>query len=332
MIVPASDPARVGRPLGVVPLRRGEPVAVNIADAPQDGRSSYRQKVPEKNLTRAYQVRADRNGDGTAKLTVDILSIDGPHEFLLDLAGAILGRAGELLASGGVSAILRVESRPVEQRFEIPLGQLRAGEAPEFVAIGITPGNVTSAPMGSLWATILNSNTAFDVATLLAAPEEESRRTGLSALTSLRTDRVILSEFISDWFDEPVAGKESNQRQKQLQPLAESFARIVRQPGAADVRASAARYLAYSEAKGAAEALRPLLLDSDPLVREAAVIGLTFLGQADYLEELRSIVNRTIRDNEDEPRPELVGFHELDPLIALAHQHSDAAVDIVAQG
>ena len=79
--------------------------------------------------------------------------------------------------------------------------------------------------------------------------------------------------------------------------------------------------------------MRPLLLDSDPLVREAAVIGLTFLGQADYLEELRSIVNRTIRDNEDEPRPwQLGGFHEQDPLIALARQHSDAAVDIPAQG
>ena len=79
MIVPAGDPAAHSRPLGVVPLRWGEPVAVNIADAPQGGRSSYRQKVPEKNLTRAYQVRADRNGDGTAKLTVDILGVDGPH-------------------------------------------------------------------------------------------------------------------------------------------------------------------------------------------------------------------------------------------------------------
>ena len=301
---------------------------MNIADAPQGGRSAT-DRGTRKELTRAYQVRADRNGDGTAKLTVDIVSIDGPHELLLDLAGAVLGRAPAIACLGrSFRHTPRRVSTGRTARFEIPLGQLRDGEAPEFVAIGITPGNVTVLP----WAPsgrVLNSNTAFDVATLLAAPDEESRRTGLHRLTSLRTDRVILSEFISRL----VRRARRRQGIESTPETAPAAGRILRPDRAAAGcgrrSASAARYLAYSEAKGAAEALRPLLLDSDPLVREAAVIGLTFLGQADYLEELRSIVNRTIRDNEDEPRPELVGFHELDPLIALAHQHSDAAVDIV---
>ncbi len=315
---PASNAAVQRQDMRVVPLRWGEPVAVNIVDSSKDDRSSVGAKEPQKSPTRAFQLKADRNNDGTAKLTVDIVSIDGPHEFYLDVAGAILGRSGAVLASGHVSTDLRVEYRPVERRIEIPLGQLDRSEAPAFVAIGITPGNVTSAPLGSRWGMILDTTAAFDVATLLAAPDEESRRTGLIALASLRTGRAILSEFISDWFDEPVAGKGSNQRQKLLQPLADSFVRIAREPGSSDVRVNAARYLAYSEAKGAAEELRTLAADSDPRVREAAAIGLTFLGQADYLEVLRSIVNRTIRENEDEPRPELVSFHDQDALTALA--------------
>ncbi len=95
------------------------------------------------------------------------------------------------------------------------------------------------------------------------------------------------------------------------------------------MRANAARYLAYAESKGAAEALRPLVQDSDPQVRQAAAVGLTFLGQADYLESLRSIVNQTTVKNEDAPRSSLGASHDEDPLIALAHQHSDAAVDIL---
>ena len=104
--------------------------------------------------------------------------------------------------------------------------------------------------------------------------------------------------------------------------------RIASEPGPADIRADAARFLAYSEATGAADALRPLARDSDPLVREAAAIGLTFLGQADHLESLRSIVSRPPADAPPVPRWQRVRLEE-DPLIALAHQHSDAAVDIL---
>lgn len=329
VVGPASDPAAKRQPLRVVPLRWGETAAVNIPGAQQSGMPSRGDKGPRKALTRAYELRADRNSDGTAKLTLDLVSIDGPHEFYLDVAGALLGSSGELLACGGLSTSLRVEYRPVEQRYEIPLGKIREGVAPAFVAIGITPGNVTGGPMGSRWGVYLDSSAAFDVATLLAAPDEESRRNGLIALAWRRTDRAILSEFIADWFDTPSAGKGPNPRHELLRPLADSLARIAREPGAADVRANAARYLAYSEAKGAADTLRPLAEDSDPQVREAAVVGLTFLGQADYLESVRAIVNRAAIEKEDAPQSWLFRFPEQDPLIALANQHSDAAVDIL---
>ena len=95
------------------------------------------------------------------------------------------------------------------------------------------------------------------------------------------------------------------------------------------MRADAARFLAYSEADGAAEALRPLARDRDPQVREAAAIGLTFLGQADHLE-IAAV------DRGPDARHRAGRVHawqrvrlEEDPLIALARQHSDAAVDIL---
>ena len=222
VVMPGSNPAAKRQPVRVVPLRWGEPVAVNIPDAPRSGMPSQGNKESWKALTRAFQVKADRNGDGTAKLTLDLVSIDGVHEFFLDVAGALLGSSGELLACGGLSTSLRVEHRPVEQRYEIPLGKIRDDAAPAFVAIGITPGNLTGGPVGSLWGTYLDSTAAFDVATLLAAPDDESRRTGLLAMSGRRTDRAILSEFIADWFDKPSVGKGQNSRQKLLRPLADS--------------------------------------------------------------------------------------------------------------
>ena len=116
-----------GRPIAVVPLRWGEPIAVNIPDAQQGSLPGYGEKEPRKALTRAFQVRAERNGDGTAKVTLDVVSIDGMHEFYLDLAAALLGPSGEVVGSGGLSTDLRVESKPVEQRFEIALGKTPRG-------------------------------------------------------------------------------------------------------------------------------------------------------------------------------------------------------------
>ena len=92
----ASSCPRVMRPpcgsrSRVVPLRWGEPIAVNIPDAQQGSMPGAGETEPRKALTRAFQVRADRNGDGTAKLALDIVSIDGMHEFYLDLAAALLG-------------------------------------------------------------------------------------------------------------------------------------------------------------------------------------------------------------------------------------------------
>ena len=328
IVVPVSDAAVRRQPIRVVPLRWGEPVAVNVPDAQQGSKPSYGEKEPRKALTRAFQARAERNGDGTAKLSLDVVSIDGIHQFYLDLAGALLGPTGEVLASGSFSTDLRVESKPVERRFEIPLGKTREGVVPAFMAIGIAPGNVTSAPMGSRWGAFGNFVSPFDVAVLLASPDEGSRRAGLLALARQQTNQAIQSEFLGDWLDERFVGDGPYSRHTLLRPLAETLARIAREPGSADVRAQAARFLAYSEAKGAADALRPLVEDSDPQVREAVAIGLTFLGQADHLESLRSIVSRGPTETRPVSRWQAVRLEE-DPFIALAHQHSDAAVDIL---
>ena len=130
------------------------------------------------------------------------------------------------------------------------------------------------------------------MAALLAAPDEGSRRTGLQGLAQRETNQAIQSEFLGDMEDERFVGDGPYSRHTLLRPLAKVLARIATEPGPADIRADAARFLAYSEAKGAAEVLRSLAEDRDPQVREAAAIGLTFLGQTDHLETVRSIVSR----------------------------------------
>jgi hypothetical protein len=110
--------------------------------------------------------------------------------------------------------------------------------------------------------------------------------------------------------------------------LAEVLARIAREPGPPDVRADAVRFLAYSEVPGAAHVLGTLADDADPQVRDCVAIGLTFLGQSDHLERLRSIVNRPPAEPRPVPQWRAVRLDK-DPLIALAHQHSDTAIDIL---
>ena len=130
VVVPASDAATKRQPIGVVPLRWGEPIAVNIPDAQQGSMPSYGNKEPRKALTRAFQVRADRNGDGTAKLTLDVVSIDGVHEFCLDLAAALLGpvRRGGRLRRPLDQSPRRVEARRAALRD--PPGQAPRGRRP----------------------------------------------------------------------------------------------------------------------------------------------------------------------------------------------------------
>jgi hypothetical protein len=217
---------------------------------------------------------------------------------------------------------------PVESSYEINLSKIREGVTPQFLAIGIAPGNITSAPMGSRWGMFLRTETPFDVATLLASPDPASRRAGLEGLAARETNQAIQSEFLGDWLDKRFVGDGPYSRHTLLRPLAEVLARIAREPGPADVRADAARFLAYSEAKGAADALRTLAADNDPQVREAVAIGLTFLGHADHLDAVRSIANRAPAESRPVPRWRSVRLEE-DPLIALAHQRSDAAIDIL---
>jgi hypothetical protein len=181
--------------------------------------------------------------------------------------------------------------------------------------------------LGSTWGLFMRSETAFDIAALLSSPDDESRRTGLDGLARTKTNRAIRAEFVGDRLDGRFVGDGPYSRRTLLRPLAELLARIAREPGPADIRADAARFLAYSEAAGAAETLGALAADSNPLVRDYVAIALTFLGQPDHLERLRSIVNRAPAKS-PVPRWQVVRI-EQDPLIALANQHSDTAIDIL---
>ena len=117
-----------------------------------------------------------------------------------------------------------------------------------------------------------------------------------------------------------------------MRPHAELLIRIVREPGAADVRASAARFLAYSEIEGATGVLLSLIGDASTQVKDAVAIGLTFLGRGEFRDVLRSILNRKVSQGKTEAELTVRrSFHRIedDALIALAHDDSSGAVDLL---
>ena len=179
MAVPIAGANSARLPVSVVPFRWGQLIAVNIADAAQNETPNLGSRKPSAPLTRAYQVRGEQAANGLVKLTLDVVSLNGPREFYLDLAVMLLGESGELISAGHCSTSLRVEYQPVEKAFEIELGKIRDGAQPKFVAIGAAPGNVVAAPLGSKWGWSMNVETPFGITTLLA-------ETLLSDLKNLR--------------------------------------------------------------------------------------------------------------------------------------------------
>ncbi|WP_435008442.1 M56 family metallopeptidase [Tundrisphaera lichenicola] len=323
--------------MAVVPLRWGEPIAVNIPDAREGDPSQYQGKGPRAALTRAFRVQADRADDGKARITLDLVSIDGMHEFLLDLAAALLGADGELLGSGSAETRLRVESDPVEQRYTIDLGPILPGAEPRFLGIGVAHGNVISAPMGSTWGTFLSATPPFPIETLLEAPDDSCRRVGLATLGDRdRMERTIEREFLGDRPDDRWLGDGPFSRRTILRPLAGPFTRIIRESRAADLRSSAARFLAYSEAEGAVESLEGLSREDAPEVRDAAAVGLTFLGRDGSLDRIGMILGRDIAWRPNMPEAEVEAWRasrrlEQAALVALLKRGSDTAVDLLGE-
>lgn len=333
--LPAGSTARL--PVNVIPVRWGETMAVNIRDSKPVGPSSRRDSTSRTGLTRAWQIRLDRTDDGRAKLTLDLVSIDGMHEFCLDLAAALLSDAGEVLSCGQLATTLKVVSDPVEQRFELNLGKLPPGAEPKLLAIGISPGDVISAPMGSRWGMLAHGRLPFEIPTLLNSPDANCRKLGVEELGGTAFERGIHFEFLGDRRDRRLPGNGPNPRRAGLEPHAQGLLRVLESPGTPDMKAKAIRLLAYSEAAGAAAALEPFATDPEPRVQRAAQIGLTFLGRPDWLEPLRSMLKHPPSWNGIDPKPAEVVARiayeraEVDTLIALAHNHSDAAVDALGE-
>jgi beta-lactamase regulating signal transducer with metallopeptidase domain len=322
-------------PMNVIPIRWGEFIPVNIPDA-REGESEGSRNKPRDARTRGWRIRVDRTVDNKAELTLDLVSVDGPQEFILDLSAAILAESGELAACGHLSTSLKVVSDPVEQRFVISLGTIRADVQPKYVAVGIAPGDVTSAPVGSRWGMFVRNIRPFDIAVMLAAPDDGCRRGGLSALDDSQLERTIVAEFTGDRTDNRRIGNGPYSRRAVLAPHAQVLDEILKTTRAADVKAAAARLLAYSEATGAINVIEPLITDPASLVRDAAAIGLTFLERPGYLPALRSILARQAPSIEKTERADIEAWRafdrlEHDALFALTHQHSNEAVDLLGE-
>jgi len=321
-------------PLKVVPLEWGKTLAVNIADSKPASEFVFDgDALGREGRTRIFQVKAERSGDGSATVTLDVVSIDGMQEFLLDVPVGLFDKTGKLIAAGHHSGKLRVESDPVEEHLVIDVGKLPPDAEPAWLAIGVAPGDVISTPMSSIWGTLIDTTPPFETETLLAASDDDCRRVGLAALDEQATSRSIRAEFLDDRRDEQWIGDGEYSRRTLLRPHVNALARILKMSEAADVKALAARLIAYAEANDAVTLLRPLLEDASH-AREAAAIGLTFLKQPGHLGLLRDILGRNevaLRDDADRAVWKAAWTRERDTLIALTHFGSDSAVDLLGE-
>ncbi len=332
--VPLRDATAAPLPMTVVPFRWGEPMAVNVPAAVEVERPTRHGNESRDARTRAFRVLGAQAANGTVKVTLDVASIDGPHEFYLDLAVVLLGETGELISSGHCSTSLRVEYQAVERSFDIEMGKIREGAQPKFIAIGVASGNVLSAPMGSRWGQYMNFEHPFDIGTFLTAPDEGCRRAGLAALGRRETDESIRKEFLGDRIDDRRIDDGPYSRRTLLKPYAEALVRILQERGAADVRASAARFLAYSEAEKVVGVLTPLAVDPSTQLANAVAVGLTFLGRGKYLDRVRSLLKREVSLGRTQAEIESWQFFrrlEGDALIALARCDSRATVDLLGE-
>lgn len=309
-------------------FRWNESLAINVPGARNRHLRRDAGQGPQPNvLTRAFRVRVNRNQDGSARATVEMVSINGPKEFYLDLSLALVSRDHELLSSGSLATELRVESEPVEKPFEIDLGTVPADKEPAWLIVGVAPGNVTSAPMGTLWASFM-LELPFDVETMLGASDENCWRAGLTDLGSWKTDNYILREFYEARDRRP--GRASVTRLTLLAPHVDALRTIVRESREPDVIAAAVRLLAYSGADAPDELLQPLLKHPDAAVQDAAAVAITFRGSAEHFNRLAAILAREPPGRDATPGiRRAFSTLESDALIALFRQGSDAAIDIL---
>ena len=299
IVVPPGDAAAARRPIAVVPLRWGEPIAVNIPDARQGSMPELRQEgTAERPHAGLPGSRRNGTADGTAKLTLDVVSIDGMHEFYLDLAAALLGEVGRGDRVRAVSRpTLTVESRPVEKRFEIAWARSARAPSRRSSRSASPPAMSSSAPMGSLWGTFMRHRGRLRRRRPpgLARRGLAADRPGDTGHAGRRTERSIPSSSATGSTSGSSATAPTHAtRCCGRWPVARAD-RARAGPGRRARRRGPVPRLLRGGRGG--RGLRPLAGDGDPQVREAAAIGLTFLGQADHLERLRSILSR-IRPSE----------------------------------
>lgn len=332
LAVPLITPATKAMPVSVVSLEWDKPIRLNVPDAEKGTtREDEGETNPREGRTRAVQLQIRRSTQNEAKAELKVVSIDGPQDFWLDLSVAMLSESGELLATGHVSTNLRVEYQPVEQQFELNLATMGAKE-PRYVAIGVSPGNVTSMPLGSTWGSLMDVRPPFDAVTLLSTSDESCWRAGLAAVAAQEVNRSIEKEFLSERKDERRLGDGPYSRRTLLKPHRNNLIRIAREARSADLVAAAIRFLTYLEDEQAASVLQSLLSHNDSSIVDQASVGLTFLGGSQHVERLKEILNRTApswqTDTNNRRRYDLL---EKDVIIALGKLGTKEATALLKQ-
>ncbi|BBO33142.1 HEAT repeat domain-containing protein [Lacipirellula parvula] len=313
----------------VATLPDAEPRSLHTFALVADKPTPIRGVADPSGKTRVVDAMLQRDADGDLVATLGVVSRDGMQQFEVDASLAMFDQAGKLLAAASKSDSITVKSDLYagEWTLAFPASVNRADVA--AMAVGVSRGQTTSMPMGSMWAALMDFDGPFGVDELLGAADEGCWPAGLEAL-----QRELSESLSHGLFGRDHDWREKDSRHeppvKLLAPHVANLLRIVAASREPKTLAAAIRFLGYADDPRAVEAIRPLRQHDNEAVRDAAAVALLMLRDDAQLPAVEAILSREPAKDPDESYR---ANYELrrDALLALASCRSAQSIPLAGK-
>ncbi|MBX7164869.1 MAG: hypothetical protein K1X74_00850 [Pirellulales bacterium] len=277
--------------------------------------------------TRLVDVALQTERDGGLVAAVHFASRDRMNEFVFETSVAVFDPAGRLLSAGAKSDKVKVVDYLVDATWGVALPRPFGDDRVSTVAIGLSRGDTTSAPVGTLWGMLDDRGLVFPLETLLAADDPGCWRAALQEI-----DSQLVETLDDGLFNTPGRWRRQTVEHEApvdlLQPYADRLLEIVDRAREPAMLATAIRLLGFAnDQRVAAPSLR-LLEHEDANVRAAAGIALCLLRRDEGLGQIEAMLTRQESAADDPGRFAQIAVAG-QALVALATVRSDASVRLV---
>jgi hypothetical protein len=227
---------------------------------------------------------------GGVRAALDILGQSQMRGFWVPVTTALLTKNGTIVSaeSAGFEMIIREGTVSRSQTITLPLGDV----VPKYVLFGLK-AVLTSEPMGSCWGHFAREEPPYPLDQLLDADDPTVWGYGASLL-----EKDVYNKRAHWAMRDYGAEDEKSLIIEPLKPHLDRFQRLLKIQDQPEGLAIVARLAGYSRDKRFHDALAGLLNHPHPAVKDAAAIGLGFLGDAQGMDRLRAILARPLPDDD----------------------------------